>query len=195
MSTKTDFLNNYELSGSELPILTYPHPTLSKVAAEVTEFDDKLVELVKNMLYTMYIAPGVGLAAPQIGESIRMFVIDTGFDREEVTRADGSTDYELSNLRPYVFINPVLRDGEGEIFYEEGCLSLPGFYEEVKRYEKITVDYCDLDGNKQSITVNGSFAVCLQHENDHLDGKVFIDRISLLKRNMIKKKIQKSKKK
>lgn len=195
MNSKTDFLKNYTLSGSELSILAYPHATLSKVASEITDYSDQLVQLAKDMTYTMYQAPGIGLAAPQIGKSIRMFIIDVGFDREEITRADGTEDFVLSNLNPMVFINPTFRDGEGEIIYEEGCLSLPGIYEDVTRFNKITVDYTDLDGAQQSIEAEGTMAVCLQHENDHLNGKVFIDRISLIKRNIIKKKLTKKKKK
>lgn len=195
MNSKTDFLNNYTLDGSELAILAYPHPTLSKVAPEVTDYSDQLAQLAKDMIYTMYQAPGIGLAAPQVGKSLRMFVVDIGFEREEITRADGTEEYVLSNLNPMVFINPTFRDGEGEIIYEEGCLSLPGIYEEVTRYNKVTVDYTDLNGNSQTIEAEGTLAVCLQHENDHLDGKVFIDRISLLKRNIIKKKLTKKKKK
>lgn len=195
MKTNTNFIENYTLEGEELAIVAYPSPILTQIAKEITVFDDKLTLLAKNMLYTMYNAPGIGLAAPQVGESIRMFVIDIGFSREEVNLADGEVEYKLSNFNPLVFINPILKNGAGEIIYEEGCLSLPGFYEEVNRYENITVEFQDLSGVKQSLTADGTLAVCLQHENDHLNGKVFIDRISLLKRNMIKKKILKNKKK
>lgn len=187
-------LDNYELEGEELEILRYPHPTLKAKAKQVTVFDDELKILAKNMIYTMYQAPGIGLACPQVNKSIRMFVIDVDFDREEVTLADGTESYKLVNLNPKVIINPIIKNQEGEIIYEEGCLSLPGYYEEVTRYNNITVDYQDLDGNHQTLDAEETFAVCLQHENDHLDGKVFIDRISLMKRNIIKKKLTKKKK-
>ncbi len=185
---------NYILEGTELPILTYPHPTLSKVAKPVTVFDDSLRAMIKDMIFTMYKAPGIGLAAPQVGKSVRLFVVDIDYDRDEITLPDGTEDYTLSNLHPLVFINPTFRDAEGEILYEEGCLSLPGIYEEVSRANAITIDYQNMFGEACSLRAEGTLAVCLQHENDHLDGKVFIDRISFMKRNMIKKKFEKKKK-
>ncbi len=188
------FLTNYELKGAPLKIHVYPAPVLSKVAVPVTQFDSQLEELCRNMLFTMYNAPGIGLAAPQVGISQRIFVMDIDFEREEVTLADETTEYRYSDFNPKIFINPVIKLIEGEILYEEGCLSVPGYYEEVKRIERIQVDYQDLTGAKHSMDADGLLSVCIQHENDHLDGVVFIDRLSSLKRDLIKKKIMKEKK-
>ena len=184
---------NYALEGELLDIYTYPDPVLTKVAEEVSpeEFNQDLKDLCKNMLYTMYHAPGIGLAAPQIGISKRIFVIDVDYDREETE--DDSGEFNLSNFNPKVFINPVIKEKNGEITYQEGCLSLPGIYEDVKRYENIVVEYQNTDGEKKEISADELFSICIQHENDHLDGIVFIDRLSGLKKNFFKKKLLKQK--
>jgi peptide deformylase len=186
-------LENYQLEGTSLPIVTYPEPVLSKVALPVSKFDKDLELLVKNMLYTMYHAPGVGLAAPQIGESIRLFVLDVSYDREEITNAAGKEEYRLSGFSPMVFINPVITGTSGSTTYEEGCLSVPGIYEEVKRHKTIHVKYQDLVGNFHELEADDMLSICIQHENDHLDGVVFIERLSNLKKNFYKKKIAKEK--
>lgn len=191
----TNILENYKHEGELLQILTYPAPILKKVAEPVTEFNDELKTLCKNMLYTMYEAPGIGLAAPQVGKGIRLFVMDIDFDREEITKADDSIEYKLSNFNPMVFINPVIKNEEGEVLYEEGCLSVPGIYEDVKRFETITVEYQDLDGSNRSIEADELLSICIQHENDHLEGIVFLERLSMLKQNILKKKFLKQKKK
>lgn len=191
MNTTEEFLKDYTLEGEKLEIFTYPAPVLKKVAAPITEFDDSLKKLAKDMLYTMYHAPGIGLAAPQIGISDRMFVMDIDFDRQEVTRADGTKDYELSNFNPRIFINPKIEKTAGDIVYEEGCLSVPGIYEEVKRAEAIKVTYQDLDGNEHVLEADGLLSICIQHENDHLDGIVFLERLSTLKRNFLTKRYMK----
>ncbi len=190
-----DFLKNYKLEGKSLEIYTYPSPILTKIAQPVTSFDESLRELCINMLYTMYHAPGIGLAAPQVGKSIRLFVIDVDYKREEITAADGSTDYRLSGFNPKIFINPKFTSKTGESLYEEGCLSLPGIYEEVKRCDKITVEYQDLNGQHHSLDAEELLAICIQHENDHLDGIVFIDHLSMLKKNFFKNKLTKEKNK
>jgi len=187
-----NFLENYQLEGSELEIFKYPNPILRKVAAPVTEFDEELREFIKNMLYTMYKAPGLGLAAPQVGKSLRLFVMDTDYKRDEITDAKGNERYDLSEFNPKVIINPIFRDHEGEILYEEGCLSLPGIFENVKRSEKVTIEYQDMWGTKHTEVAEGLYSVCLQHENDHLDGIVFLERLSLLKKNFLRKKFLKS---
>jgi peptide deformylase len=187
-------LNNYELEGEILAISKYPSAVLKKVAEPVTVFDDELKLLVKNMLYTMYEAPGIGLAAPQVGISQRLFVLDTEFEREEIANADGETEIRLGHFRPRVFINPIISDPEGEMLNEEGCLSVPGIYEDVKRAEKIKVSYQDLEGNNHQIDAEEMLAICIQHENDHLDGIVFLERLSLIKKNLLKKKYLKKKK-
>jgi peptide deformylase len=147
-----NILKDYKLEGSLLQIHTFPDPVLQKVAEEVTVFDQELKLLCKNMLYTMYQAPGIGLAAPQIGISKRLFVIDVDYDRTETHEDSG--EYVLSNFIPRIFINPIIRDKVGDTTYQEGCLSLPGLYEEVKRFETIVVDYQDTDGNKHTIEAN-----------------------------------------
>lgn len=192
---KTNFLENYTLEGEKLTIFTYPAPVLKQVAKPVTEFNDELRALVKDMLFTMYHAPGIGLAAPQVGASIRLFVLDIWFDREKITLADGTEEYRLSEFNPMVFINPVFKNKKGEIIHEEGCLSVPGVYEDVKRAEFVTVEFQDMFGNQQSLDADELLSICLQHENDHLDGIVFIERLSMLKRQLIEKKFLKQQKK
>ncbi len=191
MNANTELLENYSLAGNKLKIFTYPAPVLKKVAEEVTEFNEELKELCKNMLFTMYHAPGIGLAAPQVGISKRIFVMDVDFQRDEVTRADGTKDFELSEFNPRIFINPKIEKVEGEILYEEGCLSVPGVYEEVKRIEKIKVTYQDIEGNEQVLETDGLLSVCIQHENDHLEGIIFLERLSTLKRNFLTKRFMK----
>lgn len=192
---KENFLENYKLIGTKLPILVYPAPVLKKVAAPVTEFNDELRSLIKDILFTMYHAPGIGLAAPQVGHSIRLFVMDIGFEREKVTLPDGTLEYRYSDMHPIVIINPVFKNKTGEIIHEEGCLSFPGVYEDVKRAELVTVDYQDMFGNHHSLDADELLSVCLQHENDHLDGVVFIERLSFLKKQLIEKKFLKKAKK
>ena len=186
-------LEKYELKGELLPIVTYPEPVLSKVAKPVTDFNKDLEHLVKDMLFTMYHAPGIGLAAPQVGESIRLFVLDVDYDRETITNSAGKEEVRLSGFRPMVFINPVITGTSGTTTYEEGCLSVPGVYEEVKRHKTIHVKYQDLRGNFHELEADDMLAICLQHENDHLDGVVFIERLSNLKKNFYKKKMLKEK--
>lgn len=183
-----------DIAGEALDIVVYPDPVLKKVAEPVTEFGPHLKKLAEDMLFTMYQAPGIGLAAPQIGKSIRMFVLDVDYDREVVTLPDGTEEDVYTNFNPHVFINPVLKNKEGTFTYQEGCLSLPGIYDDVERFERLTLEYQDWEGNKQSMDVEGIFSVCVQHENDHLDGVVFIERLSNIKRNLYKKKLIKEKK-
>lgn len=185
-------LENYELSGTLLNIHTYPDPVLTKIAQKVEKFDEELKTLCLNMLYTMYHAPGIGLAAPQVGISQRIFVIDVEYDREETSEDSG--EYTLSNFKPLIFINPIIKDSSGEKTYQEGCLSLPGVYEDVKRFDEITVEYQDTDGNTHEISATELLCICIQHENDHLEGIVFLDRLSPLKKNFFKKKLIKAKK-
>lgn len=186
-------LENYDLKGESLTIFTYPDPVLSQVARPVTDFNQDLKHLVKNMLFTMYNAPGIGLAAPQVGQSIRLFVLDVDYDREAFTNSAGKEEFRLSGFNPKVFINPVITGKSGTTLYEEGCLSVPGIYEEVKRHEMVHVKYQDLEGNFHEMEAHDMLAICLQHENDHLDGIVFIDRLSNLKKNFYKKKMIKEK--
>lgn len=185
---------NYTLEGEKLKIFSYPAPVLKKTAEPVTEFNDELYDLCKNMLFTMYHAPGIGLAAPQVGKSIRLFVMDTDFSREEITNPDGSIENILGDFNPRVFINPVIKNLKGEVLYEEGCLSVPGVYEDIKRAETLTVEYQDINGIAHTLEADELLSICIQHENDHLNGVIFIEKLSLLKRNMITKKFLKNKK-
>ncbi|MBK23861.1 MAG: peptide deformylase [Halobacteriovorax sp.] len=186
---------DYILEGEGLKVFTFPAPILKKVAVEINSFDQELHKTVKDMLYTMYRAPGIGLAAPQVGLSIRLFCLDTEFERERVTNAEGIETFKYSNFDAEVFINPVITQREGEVVCQEGCLSFPGVFEDIKRSEKITVEYQNLDGEKRSTVAEGMRAICIQHELDHLDGIVFLEKLSPLKRALILKKFQKKKKK
>ncbi|MBP9680144.1 MAG: peptide deformylase [Bacteriovorax sp.] len=192
---KNNFLNDYKLEGEKLEIFTFPAPVLKKVASPVLLFNDELHTLIKNMLFTMYHAPGIGLAAPQVGVSQRLFVLDIWFDREKITHADGSEEYRLSEFSPLVFINPLFKNKKGEIVHEEGCLSVPGVYEDVKRAELVTVEFQDMFGEHHELEADELLSVCLQHENDHLDGVLFIERLSFLKKQLIEKKFLKQRKK
>ena len=159
------------------PIVHYPLPVLKDKAEPVTEFDDDLKKLIADMAETMYDAPGVGLAAPQIGISKQIAVIDI-------------TPKEKEN-ELIVLINPKIIKGEGEQVDEEGCLSVLEYATNVTRYEKIWVEAQDIDGNPLNFMAEGFYARVIQHELDHLDGKVFLDRISPLKRTLYKKKLKK----
>ena len=183
--------------GQKLDVLTYPNPILKKVAEPVTRFDEKLEQLCKNMLYTMYSVPGIGLAAPQVGVSQRIFVMDVDHEKERVentsTESRPHEAYQYSHLNAHIFINPVIVNKQGSTTYREGCLSVPGIYEDVNRSESITVHYQCLKGQRHTLNAEGLLAICTQHENDHLDGIVFLERLSLLKRNLLTKKFLKKK--
>lgn len=155
-------------------ILHYPEPQLKKRSEPVTEFDDELRQLAEDMAETMYDAPGVGLAAPQIGTLKRLIVIDC------------STSEEPADL--IVAVNPEIIASEGEVVEEEGCLSVPDFWANVKRAETVTMHYQDLAGNRLERSAEGLLAVCMQHEIDHLEGLLFVDRLSPLKRSLFRKK-------
>lgn len=158
-----------------LPILRFPDARLKKIAAPVTRFDDALRRLAEDMAETMYEAPGIGLAATQIDVHQQLIVIDVSETRDQLR----------------VFINPELISSEGEQIGEEGCLSIPGVYEKVKRAERVVVRYLDLDGQEQTLAADGLLAVCIQHEIDHLKGVLFIERLSPLKFGRIKAKLAK----
>ncbi|PID43626.1 MAG: peptide deformylase [Gammaproteobacteria bacterium] len=161
---------------SKLTILEFPDPRLRKVARPVREVDDALRKVIDNMFETMYDAPGIGLAATQVDVHKRLMVIDVSEDKS----------------KPLVFINPEIEILEGEPHaMQEGCLSIPGFYEEVTRIDHIRVKALDREGQPFEMEAEGLLAVCIQHEVDHLDGKLFIDYLSSLKRNRIRKKLEK----
>lgn len=189
-----EFLKNYQLEGTILNIITYPNPILKKIAEPVlpSEFNQELIDLAKDMLFTMYHAPGVGLAAPQVGVSKRMFVIDIDYHREKIDLPHGKKEYTLSQFNPRVIINPTFIKKTGELVHEEGCLSVPGVYEDVTRADSVIVKYQDLKGQFHEIEATELLSVCLQHENDHLEGIVFIERLGFLKRQLVEKKYLKT---
>jgi peptide deformylase len=153
-----------------LEILKYPDPILSKVAAPVKNFTGKTASLVDDMLETMYAAPGVGLAAPQVGVSQRIVVLDI--------------DHENPGKQVYKLVNPTVVRAEGEVVWEEGCLSVVDYTAEVRRAAQVEITAFDDQEKPVKIEAEGLLAVALQHEIDHLDGKLFIDRISRLKRDL-----------
>jgi peptide deformylase len=160
------------------PILTLPDPRLRAVADPVETIDDSIKALASDMLETMYDAPGIGLAAPQVGELRRMVVMDLAKEGEAPD--------------PIVMINPeILRMSEDTVVTEEGCLSIPELYYEVERPAEVTVRYTDLEGKTVEKDATERFAICVQHEIDHLDGVLYIDYLSRLKRDRVVKKFQK----
>jgi len=185
--------SSYPAKASLLDILIYPHPTLKVVADTVVNFDRTLKDLCHNMVKTMYHAPGIGLAAPQIGLSKRIFICDTDYQRTKIGEDDPDTDeeedliYELKNLNPRIYINPKLVAHEGETTYEEGCLSLPGVFDTVKRHQVVELQYQDLNGKTHYEKIDSLHSICAQHEIDHLDGILFIERLSRLKFQFYKK--------
>ncbi len=161
------------------PLIILPDPILRQVSTSLEAINDETRRLAEDMLETMYDAPGIGLAAIQIGVPRRMLVLDVSKDGEEKT--------------PLVFINPeIVASSDARSVYEEGCLSIPDYYAEVERPAAITVRYLDRDGKAQTIEADGLLATCLQHEIDHLNGVLFIDHISKLKRDMVIRKFTKA---
>jgi len=162
-------------SMAKLPILEFPDPRLRTVAKPVESIDDALRILVDDMFETMYAAPGIGLAATQVDVHQSLLVLDVSEDQS----------------RPMVFINPEILSAEGHQVYQEGCLSVPGIYADVKRANSVRVKALDRDGKSFEIEADGLLAVCIQHEMDHLAGKVFVDYLSPLKREQVRKKLAK----
>lgn len=162
-----------------LNILHYPDERLHKIAKPVREFGPDLQQLIDDMAETMYAAPGIGLAATQVDQHIRLLIVDLSEEKNALQ----------------VFINPEILNREGEETCEEGCLSVPGIYEKVTRAEQITVRALDRHGQPFELHADGLLAVCLQHEIDHLDGKVFVEKLSRLKLNRIVQKLKKEQKK
>ncbi|ETW12153.1 peptide deformylase Def [Roseivivax marinus] len=163
------------------PILIHPDPRLKKVVPAVDDLSDELRTFADDMLETMYDAPGIGLAAPQVGVMSRLIVLDCVKEEE-------------AEPRPLVMFNPeVLKASEELSVYEEGCLSIPDQYADVERPAQVRVGWLDRDGNPQEEEFEGLWAVCVQHEIDHLNGKLFIDYLKPMKRQMITRKMQKLK--
>jgi peptide deformylase len=170
-----------------LPIVAYGDPVLRKVARPIGKNEINVAEFVANLYDTMYEASGVGLAAPQVGQSIRIFVVDGTPLNEDEEEED--KDPTLEGFKK-VFINPQIIDDDGDEWaFEEGCLSIPGIRADVYRPEQITIRYRDMDWNEVTETYEGMAARIIQHEYDHLEGKLFTDHLSLLKRQMLKKKL------
>ncbi|NCF14408.1 MAG: peptide deformylase [Gammaproteobacteria bacterium] len=160
---------------AKLKILEFPDPRLRKKAAPVATVDDALRVFIADMFETMYEAPGIGLAATQVDVHKRLLVTDVSPDKSE----------------PYVLINPEIVEKDGVTATDEGCLSVPGYYEEVERAEHIRVRFLDRNGDETEMEATGLLAVCIQHEIDHLDGKLFVDYLSEAKRQRIRKKLEK----
>lgn len=160
-----------------LDILTYPDPRLRTVAKRVEKFDKSLQDLSEDMLYTMYEADGIGLAASQVDVHIRLIVMDISESRDE----------------PRIFVNPEVEilENKSHFSFKEGCLSVPGFYEEISRPDKIKLSWQDVDGKSHTSFPEGLLTVCIQHEIDHLEGKLMVDYVSRLKRERLKKKAAK----
>jgi peptide deformylase len=180
------------------PIIEIPDPLLKQVSAPVERFDEELRALVADMFETMYDAPGIGLAAIQVGVPLRVLVIDLQPEDEdaepEVCTAHGGHHHTHQPTRkePRVFVNPVLSEPSEELtVYSEGCLSVPDIYAEVERPSRVRARWQDLDGKHHDQVIDGFLATVLQHEMDHLEGIVFIDRLSRLKRQMAVKKLEK----
>lgn len=168
---------------ARLEILTYPNPKLAQKSTPYTAVDDQVRKLIDDMIDTMYEADGVGLAAPQVGVNKRLIVLDCN-PRED---AEGKP----APRQPIAIVNPVITFKEGQIVWEEGCLSVPEYTDEVERAAKVVVEGLDRDGKPLKIEAEQLLAVCLQHEIDHLDGVLFVDRLSRLKQTMVKKKLKK----
>ncbi len=160
-----------------LPIRLYPDEIL-RTRCKPVEMSERIAKLIDEMLYTMYEAPGIGLAAPQVGEDIRVLVADISEEKNQ----------------PLALVNPEIIATDGLIEYEEGCLSLPGIYAKVRRPDKVKIRGLDRDGNPIELEAEGLMAVCLQHEIDHLNGVMFIDHLSALKRNRLLQKYRKEQK-
>ena len=161
-------------------VLQFPDPRLKRVSEPIEKIDDAIRALAADMLEVMYDEPGIGLAAPQVGESIRLIVVDTGWTEEGAERD------------PLVLVNPEILEREGSITWTEGCLSVPDFQADVERAQRVRIRGLDLDGREVVEEVDDLRAVCFQHEIDHLDGILFIDRISRLKRSMYVKRRKKA---
>jgi peptide deformylase len=160
-------------------ILIWPDPRLKKKAVAVSRVDDKVRELVRDMFESMYAADGVGLAAPQVGVHLRIIVLDT--------------TPRQPDAKPVAMINPEILSSEGTTVYNEGCLSVPGEAEEVERAAKVTARFLDADGQQRELTAEGLLAIAIQHETDHLNGVMFVDHISVLKRELIRKRMKRLK--
>lgn len=165
-----------------LQVLKFPNPVLKRKSAPVKQFDAALRELAEAMLETMYVEGGIGLAAVQVGQLKRMIVVDA---------RDGVGEDETERRNPYFYVNPLILESEGETVSEEGCLSVVEFTADITRAEKVLLEYEDLAGETHQEALEGIKAICVQHEIDHTKGKLFIDHLPLIKRQMVKKRLAK----
>jgi peptide deformylase len=182
---------------ARLKIFTFPDLVLATKALPIARVEKPLYKLADDMLETMYDAPGIGLAANQVGILQRILVVDTDYDLEELEEGEEAPAGEvvgksvIKNRKPQIIVNPEIIWREGSILFEEGCLSVPEYNAEVKRSEKIKVQYQDIDGLTKTMSADGLLAIAIQHEMDHLDGKLFIDRLSPLKKEVVRKRLRK----
>jgi len=177
------------------PILVAPDPRLKEVSEPVSEVTDETRRFMDDMLETMYAAPGIGLAAIQVGVAKRVIVIDLGKPIEDDGETAGPDDKKKTEPDPMYFVNPeIVWASDDLVLCEEGCLSVPDLYEEVERPSRVRVRFVDYHGKSQEIDCEGMLAVCIQHEMDHLQGILFIDHLSRLKRDMMLKKLAKARK-
>jgi peptide deformylase len=190
---------------AKLKIYTFPDNVLAKKADPIERVEKPLYRLADDMLETMYDAPGIGLAANQVGILKRILVLDTEYDYEEIPEgpegdalraklaegAEVTAGGIITNRKPRIIINPEIIHREGSILFSEGCLSVPNYSAEVKRSEKLKLQYQDIDGLTKVLDAEGLMAVAIQHEMDHLEGKLFIDRLTPLKKEMARKRLRK----
>ncbi|MBX2995721.1 MAG: peptide deformylase [Bdellovibrionaceae bacterium] len=174
-----------------LEILKYPDPRLREKSQTVTEFGPDVEKFAKDLIETMYAESGIGLAAPQVGKLWNMLVIDCRPKENGRYSIEDMTELEQEIDQPLVIINPKIVAHKGKTTFDEGCLSVPSFFETVERHDYIELEYQDVKGNKKILKTDGLLAIVIQHEMDHLDGTLFIDRISFVKSNKIKNQIKK----
>lgn len=183
---------------AKLKIYTFPDLVLAQKARAIPRVEKSYYKLADDMLETMYEAPGIGLAANQVGVLERILVLDTEYDIEElpegvekpVTAEVVGGGALITNRKPQIIINPEIIEREGSILFSEGCLSVPEYSAEVKRAERLKLRYQDIDGVTRELSAEGLLAVAIQHEMDHLDGKLFIDRLSPLKKELARKRLR-----
>ncbi|MGK5088795.1 peptide deformylase [Bdellovibrionota bacterium FG-2] len=181
-----------------LKIYTFPDLVLAKKALPIARVEKRFHALADSMLETMYDSPGVGLAANQVGILEKIVVIDTEYEVDDLEEGQSPPEGSelisggvIRNKDPKIIINPEIILKEGSVMFSEGCLSVPEFSAEVKRAEKIKIQYQDIDGRTRTLSAEGLLAICIQHEMDHLDGKLFIDRLSPLKKETIRRRLKK----
>lgn len=176
---------------AKLEILKFPDPRLRKKGEVVKQVTAELKQFAKDMLETMYDSRGIGLAAIQVNKQVRLVVIDTRPTENGRYKTEDMTELEQKVSQPLVMFNPEVVKKKGKTTYDEGCLSVPTYFETVERADEIEVKFLDGEGKPVSFVVDGLLAICIQHEIDHLDGKLFIDRLSTIKSARIKSKIKK----